>query len=196
MKVKNIFLLIALSANLNLFSAVYQATESEIEFQKLKNNFYQAILDNKLIVAEKVLEKNPELANTKYSNDYPLHKAVKSSKNMVALLLKYKADPNAQNSYFNTPLHELLSYWNAPNVYSEEKEITKILLANGANPSIKNNIEQTVFVIAKSDNTIEFINAELAKIQRRLERIKLAQEELPKHLPNVVANIVTEYLKK
>lgn len=161
MKFKNIFLLIVLSANLNLFSAATsEATESD-EFQKLKNNFHQAVFENELIKAERILEKNRELANTKYRNNYALHKAVKTSKEMVELLLKYKADTNVQDSNLGTPLHELLSYWHVPNLGSEVKEIAKLLLANGANPLIKNKIEQTVFILARAYNkpdTIEFIN--------------------------------------
>jgi len=83
---------------------------------------------NKSYKLEYFLQKG-HLVNVKGSRGYFClhHLCDKNDIKNVELFFKYNARPNVRDINHNTPLH-----------YTKTKELTKILLENGANPFIKN----------------------------------------------------------
>lgn len=78
----------------------------------------------------------------------PLHRAVRfRSPAAVKLLLEKGANPNAvDRKSRSTPLHRAVTHTGAPTTAGKSKEITRIirlLLAHGANPTIRNKMDKT-----------------------------------------------------
>lgn len=92
----------------------------------LTEKFYDAVSKGDFIMVESLLKEYPELANAQ-SHDLgftPLHfAAMDGYKEIVELLLRYKADANSKEFAEMTPLH-----WAARNGYDE---IVEILITRG-----------------------------------------------------------------
>src|SRR5437762_2253717 len=87
---------------------------------------HDAVREGDLEKVKMLLKANPDLVNAKDEDGLmPLHCAAEEgSKEMMELLLAYKADVNAEDDEGGTPLH-----WAADGGH---KEIVELLLAHGA----------------------------------------------------------------
>ncbi len=86
--------------------------------------------------------------------EFPLLKASFFGKyGMVKKLLSYGADPNLQDNYGNTPLHNAVVF-----PYLSWVKTVKALIENGADPTIRNNKEDTpLYLILKQLDDFIFI---------------------------------------
>jgi ankyrin repeat protein len=90
------------------------------------------------------------LAKDRYDDSTLLHKACETFKaeKCVAFLLSNQADPNAVDTFGETPLHRLVR----AKQYSPS--IVKKLLSSGANPALKNKAGKTPAEYLIEDNDI------------------------------------------
>ena len=95
----------------------------------------------------------------------------------MSLLLDAGADLDIVDSLGNTPLHNAVLYW------PSTQQTVDLLLARGADVTLKNNEGDTPFNLAK-DKGLKHVLMELKKIKTPSKRLKSEQKEY-KDSPNL-----------
>lgn len=144
-------------------SKVCSKTESLID--SMKSLILKAFIDPKISekmdeMAKEINEKlNEELEKLKAKNDilflYSKMKDIRAEQ--VEHLIEHGAEPNARDSYGNTPLHIV-----------EKAEVAEVLLKHNADPSLKNKRGKTPLDIAKRHKKEEVIEV----LQKYLDKEK------------------------
>lgn len=108
---------------------------------------WDEIESQKIAVLKILLEKGADINVRNSEGDTPLHQAAGGgSANIVKFLIENGAEVNALDNKLQTPLHYTATYAG----YKGE-EVVKLLLGNGADPSLKNTDGRTARYLAVSN---------------------------------------------
>jgi cytohesin len=126
------------------------AAKADTDYNEAIN---EAALKGDVAAVKKLLQKNPALVHevhraTKLSGFTPLHYAAQAgNKNLVRLLIAYKADVNYKKEGGDTPL-EVAAWWG-------KKDVAELFLAKGAQLNIF-----TAAALGKTDQVTAFLRAD------------------------------------